>query len=118
MRVNKVSPNTIFAYGGAVRQFGTWLMEHDRRATVADIEPSAHRALDRIHPRNGQAGDRAQPLAWLAEVVELVRDPGRRLPLADESLVPPRLAKLMPRVPTIETSGSTRAPPRARTPPT
>jgi hypothetical protein len=38
MRATNVSPNTISAYGGAVRQFGRWLMEHDYPTTVAEIE--------------------------------------------------------------------------------
>ena len=39
MRANNVSPNTILAYGGAVRQFGRWLMAHDYTTVVAEIEP-------------------------------------------------------------------------------
>ncbi len=35
MRAANVSPNTILAYGGAVRQFGTWLME---RSHPTDLE--------------------------------------------------------------------------------
>ena len=37
-RANDVSPNAILAYGGAVRQFGRWLMAHDY-PTVSAIEP-------------------------------------------------------------------------------
>ena len=38
MRANNVSPNTILAYGGAVRQFGHWLMDHDYPTDVNRIE--------------------------------------------------------------------------------
>ncbi len=39
MRANNMSPNTILAYGGAVRQFGRWLLANDQPTTVARIEP-------------------------------------------------------------------------------
>ena len=39
MRANNVSPNTILAYGGAVRQFGRWLMDHGYPTDVDRIEP-------------------------------------------------------------------------------
>ncbi len=38
MRAINVSGTTILASGGAVRQFGTWMMD-DGRTTVADIQP-------------------------------------------------------------------------------
>jgi site-specific recombinase XerD len=39
MRASNVSPNTILAYGGAVRQFGRWLLAHEVPTNVRDIEP-------------------------------------------------------------------------------
>src|SRR5215210_8782543 len=39
MRANNVSPNTILAYGGAVRQFGQWLLARNYPTSVASIEP-------------------------------------------------------------------------------
>ena len=38
MRANNVSPNTIVAYGGAVRPFGRWLMESGHPTDVRAIE--------------------------------------------------------------------------------
>ena len=38
MRANNVSPNTITAYGGAVRQFGLWLMERGYPTDLDEIE--------------------------------------------------------------------------------
>ena len=74
MRANNVSPNTILAYGGAVRQFGRWLMDHDYPTDVAAIEPRHVEEWIGSHPRDQQAGDRAQPLARAATVHQLVRD--------------------------------------------
>jgi hypothetical protein len=39
MRASNVSPNTILAYGGAVRQFGQWLVGHDLPTDVDAIRP-------------------------------------------------------------------------------
>src|SRR4051812_25840895 len=39
MRANNVSRNTILAYGGAVRQFGRWLLAHDYPTSVAQNQP-------------------------------------------------------------------------------
>ena len=38
MRAANVSPNTILAYGGAVRQFGRWLLERDYPTSVSGVE--------------------------------------------------------------------------------
>ena len=39
MRANNVSPNTILAYGGAVRPFGRWLLAHDYPTSVTQLDP-------------------------------------------------------------------------------
>jgi hypothetical protein len=39
MSTTNVSPNTITAYGAAVRQFATWLGEHDYPTDVTGIKP-------------------------------------------------------------------------------
>jgi hypothetical protein len=51
VRATNVSP----AYGGAVRRFGRWLMEHDHPTTVAEIEPR------HIKARIGQLLERNKP---------------------------------------------------------
>src|SRR3954452_3988793 len=43
MRAANVSPNTITAYGGAVRQFGRWLMA---RGYPTDVRPMEPRHID------------------------------------------------------------------------
>ena len=82
-RANNVSPNTILAYGGAVRQFGRWLMAHDYPTTVERDRAAPRRGVDQLHPRDVEAGHRPQPLARLAAVHELVRRGRRLVPLAD-----------------------------------
>ncbi len=39
MRANNISPNTILAYGGAVRQFGQWLLDDDLTTDIDAIRP-------------------------------------------------------------------------------
>ena len=83
MRANNVSPNTILAYGGAVRQFG----QVARRARLPDRRAAdrsaTHRGMDRLDTRALQAGDRPQPLPRAPAVLQLVRDGRRRLPVPD-----------------------------------
>jgi site-specific recombinase XerD len=102
MRANNVSPNTILAYGGAVRQFGTWLMENGYPTVVADIEPRhvelwIASILEKNKPAT--AHNRWRGLQrffnWYKEVEDDFRSPM-------EKLHPPRLPKMMPRVLTIE----------------
>jgi hypothetical protein len=45
MRATIVSPNTISAYGGAVRQFGRWLMEHEYPTKVFTIDPDSNQPV-------------------------------------------------------------------------
>ena len=100
-RANNVSPNTITAYGGAVRQFGLWLQERDYPTTIAKIE--AHHVEEWI----GSILERSKPatahnrwrglqrfLNWYA--TKLADDDPWRSPM--RKLRPPRLGKLMPRV--------------------
>lgn len=97
-RANNVSPNTILAYGGAVRQLGRWLLAHDLPTTVAKIEPR------HIEDWIGSILETSKPATahnrwrgvqrffnWYAEVDEAFVSPMRKLH-------PPRLPKLMPRV--------------------
>jgi len=98
MRANNVSPNTIHAYGGAVRQFGRWLLAHDHPTSVAKIEPRhvedwIGSVLETSKPAT--AHNRWRGLQrffnWYAEVDDEFVSPMRKLH-------PPRLPKLMPRV--------------------
>lgn len=98
MRALNVSPNTILAYGSAVRQFGVWLMEHGHPTTIADIEPRhVEDWMDSILATNkpATAHNRWRGLQrfmnWYAGRVD-----GFTSPMA--KLSPPRLPKLMPRV--------------------
>lgn len=98
MRANNVSPNTILAYGGAVLQFGRWLMDHAYPTVVAKIEPR------HIEQWMGDLLETNKPATahnrwrgiqrffnWYAEKVDDFLSPMRKLH-------PPRLPKLMPRV--------------------
>jgi site-specific recombinase XerD len=98
MRANNVSPNTILAYGGAVRQFGRWMMAHDYPTTISAIEPRhveewIGSILEVSKPAT--AHNRWRGLQrffnWYATRVDDFLSPMRKLN-------PPRLPKLMPRV--------------------
>lgn len=98
MRANNVSPNTILAYGGAVRQFGRWLLDRDYPTSVAQLEPRhveewIGSILETSKPAT--AHNRWRGLQrffnWYAEVDDAFVSPMRKLH-------PPRLPKLMPRV--------------------
>jgi site-specific recombinase XerD len=98
MRANNVSSNTILAYGGAVRQFGRWLMAEDLPTSVAKIEPRhvetwINSILETSKPAT--AHNRWRGLQrffnWYAEIDDDFVSPMRKLH-------PPRLLKLMPRV--------------------
>lgn len=98
MRASNVSPNTILAYGGAVRQFGRWLLAHDYPTNVDAIE--ARHIEEWIadlleHNAPATAHNRWRGLQrffnWYATRVDDFLSPMRKLH-------PPRLPKLMPRV--------------------
>jgi site-specific recombinase XerD len=98
MRASNVSPNTILAYGGAVRQFGTWLLTRSSPTDVRAIEPRhveewIASILETSKPAT--AHNRWRGLQrffnWYATVDDDFTSPMRKLH-------PPRLPKLMPRV--------------------
>ena len=97
-RANNVSPNTIHAYGGAVRQFGRWLMAHDYPTSVHAIEPRhveewIASILETSKPATAHNRWRGLQrfMNWYGEVDDSFVSPMRKLR-------PPRLPKLMPRV--------------------
>lgn len=98
MRANNVSPNTILAYGGAVRQFGRWLLAHDYPTSVEAIEPRhieqwIGSILETSKPATAHNRWRGLQrfVNWFAEVDDTFVSPMRKLH-------PPRLPQLMPRV--------------------
>jgi integrase/recombinase XerC len=97
-RANNVSPNTILAYGGAVRQFGRWLLDRDYPTSVGKIEPRhveewIGSILTTSKPATAHNRWRGLQrfMNWYAEVDDSFVSPMRKLH-------PPRLPKLMPRV--------------------
>jgi integrase/recombinase XerC len=98
MRANNVSPNTILAYAGAVRQFGAWLIGHDYPTSVDKIE-ARHieewigSILERSAPATAHNRFRGLQrfMNWYATKDEDFLSPMRKLH-------PPRLRRLLPRV--------------------
>jgi site-specific recombinase XerD len=97
-RANNVSPNTILAYGGAVRQFGRWLLERgyptDLDAIEArHVEEWIGALLDAYKPATAHNRWRGLQrfMNWYAERDDAFLSPMRKLK-------PPRLPKLLPRV--------------------
>ena len=98
MRAGNVSPNTILAYGGAVRQFGRWLLENDHPTNVEAI--TKDHVNDWIASilatrKPATAHNRWRGLQrffnWYAEVSEDFVSPMRKLK-------PPKLDRYAPRV--------------------
>lgn len=102
MKAGNASPNTILAYGGAVRQFAQWLMAHDYPTDVAAIQP-AHieewigSILETSKPTTAHNRWRGLQrfMNWYAEKDDDFVSPMRKLH-------PPRLPKLMLRVFSLE----------------
>lgn len=102
MRAANVSANTVYAYGGAVRQFGTWLMAHGYPTDVDRIEPRhveewINSILETSKPATAHNRYRGAQrfFNWYATRVDDFRSPLAKLS-------PPRLPKLMPRVLTMD----------------
>jgi site-specific recombinase XerD len=98
MRANNVSPNTILAYGGAVRQFGRWLLDRGYTTSVSAIEPRhveewIGSILETSKPATAHNRWRGLQrfMNWYGGVDDSFVSPMRKLH-------PPRLPKLMPRV--------------------
>lgn len=102
MRANNVSPNTVLAYGGAVRQFAEWLMAHGQPTDVGSITPRhvedwIGALLESRKPATAHNRFRGLQrfMNWYASVDEAFDSPMRKMR-------PPRLPKLMPRVLTLD----------------
>ncbi len=102
MRANNVSPNTILAYGGAVRAFGRWLLDHDQPTSVSKIEPRhvetwIGELLARHKPTTAHQRWRGLQrfFNWYAGKDDDFQSPMRKLS-------PPRLPKMQPRVLTFD----------------
>lgn len=103
MRAANVSPNTIHAYGGAVRLFGQWLMDHDYPTDVEAIEARHVEEFITSILETRKATTAHQRwrglqrfFGWYADHA----DDDYRSPMA--KLHPPRLPKMMPRVLTLD----------------
>lgn len=102
MRAQNVSPNTILAYGGAVRQFGRWLMDNGHPTSLAEIDErhvnewiSSILATSKPATAHNRWRGLQRFFNWYATKDDEFRSPMRKLR-------PPRLPKGMPRVLTLE----------------
>ncbi len=102
MRSQNVSPNTILAYGGAVRQFGVWMMDNGRTTTVVEIQPrdvedwiNSVLAVNKPATAHNRYRGLQRFMNWYATRVDDFRSPMAKTH-------PPRLPKLMPRVLTFD----------------
>jgi site-specific recombinase XerD len=102
MRAANVSPNTITAYGGAVRQFGLWLLEHGHPTEVGAIRREhVEEWISSIleHRKPATAHNRYRGLQRFFNWLETKDDAFASLM---RKLRPPRLSRLQPRVLTLD----------------